>query len=128
MIRLTITLMHEEMVMNSQSGFPRYIVSLALPLLIALSPDAYAVKRILLVGDSWAQWPWNMGSYQSVLNYNYGTGTYEVEGTYTALGGTTADQWPTTLCPRKAPSLLRRDIPICRCWIGSTGRWPTGRP
>ncbi|HOQ88914.1 MAG TPA: hypothetical protein PLX03_02130, partial [Candidatus Hydrogenedentes bacterium] len=67
--------------------------------LLLLTPNAFAVKRILLVGDSWAQWPWVMGSYQSVLNYNYGPGTYEVEGTYTAIGGSTADGWANNAVP-----------------------------
>jgi len=58
-----------------------------------------AQKRILLIGDSWAQWPWNMGSFQSVLNYNFGSGTYEVEGTYTAIGGSTAAQWAADAVP-----------------------------
>jgi len=70
-------------------------VGAALVLLAGLlaASDAHAVRRILLVGDSWAQWPWKSGAYQQVLNYNYGTNVYEVYGAYTALGGTTAQGW-----------------------------------
>ncbi len=75
-----------------------FLLALAAMLLLA-APDASAAKRILLVGDSWAQWPWDMGAFQSVLNGVYGTNTYEVEGTYTALGGTTADQWAHNVVP-----------------------------
>lgn len=57
------------------------------------APDAAATKRILLVGDSWTGFPWKDKSFQSVLNYNFGRNTYEVEGTYTAIGGTTSDFW-----------------------------------
>lgn len=77
----------------------RLFLVLLLALLIGLAPNAMAVRRILLVGDSWAQWPWNMGSFQSVLNYNFGTNTYQVEGAYTALGGTTASTWASNAVP-----------------------------
>ncbi len=71
---------------------------LAIMLLFAV-PDASATKRILLVGDSWAQWPWKMGSFQSVLNSVFGTNVVEVEGTYTALGGSTAAGWAGNFVP-----------------------------
>ncbi|HQL96138.1 MAG TPA: hypothetical protein PL005_15790, partial [Candidatus Hydrogenedentes bacterium] len=61
--------------------------------------EAHAVKRILLVGDSWAQWPWDMGAFQAVLNGNYGAGVNEVEGEYTALGGSTAAGWAANFTP-----------------------------
>ena len=34
----------------------RLFLVLLLALLIGLAPNAMAVRRILLVGDSWAQW------------------------------------------------------------------------
>ena len=75
------------------------ILTLLAVALVLAAPNAFAVKRILLVGDSWTQWPLQMGAYQSVLDGNFGAGTYEVEGTYTALGGTTADEWAHNFVP-----------------------------
>ncbi|MBP9003639.1 MAG: hypothetical protein KBH78_08475 [Candidatus Hydrogenedentes bacterium] len=95
---------------------------------LVLSPDAFAVKRILLVGDSWAQWPWNMGSYQSVLNYNYGAGTYEVEGTYTAIGGSTVDMWANNAVPPESsfPSPPGyTNMPLLDRINWSLAQWPT---
>lgn len=95
---------------------------------LVLSPDAFAVKRILLVGDSWAQWPWNMGSYQSVLNYNYGAGTYEVEGTYTAIGGSTVDMWANNAVPPESsfPSPPGyTNMPLLDRINWSLAHWPT---
>jgi len=74
-------------------------VAVLLALLLCAAPDASATKRILLVGDSWAQWPWKMGAFQNVLNNVFGTNTYEVEGTYTALGGSTAAGWASNFVP-----------------------------
>ena len=75
--------------------FNRNTASIILCLFLALSmaDPAGAEKRIVLIGDSWTQFPWLDGSFQHVLDYNYGTGAYEVEGTYTAIGGTSAEQW-----------------------------------
>ena len=50
------------------SGKKTLLVVLAIALmLLAVMPEASATRRILLVGDSWAQWPWNMGAFQAVL-------------------------------------------------------------
>ncbi len=67
-------------------------------LLLPLLP-AHGAKRILLVGDSWTQWPYDMGSFQAALNHNFGAGVYEVEGEYTALGGSTAKGWAENFVP-----------------------------
>jgi hypothetical protein len=90
--------------------------------------DAYAVRRILLVGDSWAQFPWKLGSYQAVLNYNYGTGTYEVEGTYTAIGGSTVNQWANNAIPPESsfPSPPGyTNMPLLDRINWSLANWPT---
>ncbi|HPO14951.1 MAG TPA: hypothetical protein PLI09_16030, partial [Candidatus Hydrogenedentes bacterium] len=81
--------------------YPRFFLcSLILAGFIALSliPEAEAsTKRIVLIGDSWTQWPWNMGAFQEVLD---GTGTgAAVEGTYTAIGGTAALWWAQNAVP-----------------------------
>ena len=114
--------------MSKNSWLHRRFILLVLFFPVLLSPDAFAVKRILLVGDSWAQWPWKMGSYQAVLNYNYGTGTYEVEGTYTALGGTTADQWANNAVPPEStfPSPPGyTNMPMLDRVNWSLAHWPT---
>ncbi len=89
--------------MTFRSMRPKHSLAFLSAVLLLLSllfaPNALAVKRILLVGDSWAQWPWKMHSFQTVLNSNFGAGVYEVEGTYTALGGTTANSWATNAVP-----------------------------
>lgn len=95
---------------------------------LLIAPNATAVKRILLVGDSWAQWPWNMGAFQAVLNHNFGTNTYEVEGTYTALGGTTAANWANNDIPPESNFPSPPGHTNMRCldritW--SLNNWPT---
>lgn len=87
------------MTQQAYKNRPRILVLVLMALLLGLAPNAVAVRRILLVGDSWAQWPWDMGSFQSVLNNNFGTNTYQVEGSYTALGGTTASTWASNAIP-----------------------------
>ena len=101
---------------------------LLLVVFTVVSPDAFAVRRILLVGDSWAQWPWDMGSFQSVLNYNFGTNTYQVEGSYTALGGTTAASWASNAVPPEGtfPSPPgHTNMPSLNRITWSLNNWPT---
>ena len=84
-----------KVIIGAWTNSRRTVVLLGLALAVALlsAPDAAATKRILLVGDSWTAFPWSNNAYQSVLNYNFGNKTYEVEGAYTAIGGTTSRFW-----------------------------------
>lgn len=60
--------------------------------LIAITAPAIAQKRILIVGDSWAEQTWDQGAWPAVLN-TYGLSQWSAEGETTAIGGTTASVW-----------------------------------
>lgn len=68
------------------------VAVLTVVLLLTLGMQAYAQKRILLVGDSWAQQTWDNGAWPPVLS-TYGLSQWSVEGATTALGGSTASVW-----------------------------------
>jgi len=66
------------------------VLYLALVMVLVFSFGANAaVKRVLLVGDSWTQYPFKDGVFSYLLS-PYGV---EARGDNTALGGTTAIQW-----------------------------------
>ena len=71
-------------------ALPRLTFVLMVGVIALVATTASAEKRILLVGDSWTEFPWKDGAFQAVLDFNYGPNVYEVEGTYTAIGGTTS--------------------------------------
>jgi lysophospholipase L1-like esterase len=74
--------------------FPRpacTVLLIAVAMLIAGTAHAQT-KRILLVGDSWAEYTWDGNAWSPVLN-TYGLGQWDDEGSTTALGGTTASIW-----------------------------------
>lgn len=76
---------------NSNALFTRALA--ALLLVLALPGVALAdTPRIMLVGDSWAWYPWLSRSFQKALD-EAGLGEYEEVGMYTAIPGSTSKQW-----------------------------------
>jgi lysophospholipase L1-like esterase len=63
-------------------------------LLLAPSASAQGTERVLIVGDSWAEFTWVFGSLDRALD-RAGHGDKIAVGDVTALGGTTAEQWVT---------------------------------
>lgn len=87
------------MVLRSRSWSWRLALVLALVLVMTIASEAgAATKRVLLVGDSWAQIMWGYKTVRTVFQNN-GLGAYEEEGTYTCYGGTSAAQWAANLVP-----------------------------
>jgi len=69
-------------------------------LLLLAGSFMYAQKKILIVGDSWAETIWRANAFDAVLQeYGFQAGLTEggagskKEGTLTAIGGSRADQW-----------------------------------
>lgn len=75
--------------------FLRFISPLLLSLFV-LSPivSAQTTERVLVVGDSWAEFTWVYGSVDKALAFA-GHGDKIAVGDVTAIGGTTAEQWVT---------------------------------
>ncbi|MCC6142635.1 MAG: hypothetical protein IT368_02400, partial [Candidatus Hydrogenedentes bacterium] len=71
---------------------PRYALAVMAVAILAASPADGQTKRILLVGDSWAQYAWNGNAWSPVLD-TYGLSQWDDEGSTTAIGGTTASLW-----------------------------------
>lgn len=112
------------------------IAGAVLLLLGTLSHEAAAqTKRILLVGDSWAQQTWDNNAWPPVLS-TYGLSQWGVEGSTTAIGGTTAAVWtdPPALALIANAIAANPTIDIIHLSIGgndmlagqSLGGWHTG--
>lgn len=97
-----------------------------LAIMITMAPSATAqMPRILLVGDSWAEYVWNQRTIKNVLADNsmsyyegYNPGT---ESTKTAYGGTTAAWWisdPANLARIDAALAANPTIKIVHLSIG----------
>ncbi|MBP8132399.1 MAG: SGNH/GDSL hydrolase family protein, partial [Candidatus Hydrogenedentes bacterium] len=115
-------------------GVHSLLVAVFLLVLLTRAAEAQT-KRILLVGDSWAEYAWDDNAWPAVLS-TYGLSQWGAEGSTTAIGGTTASVWkdPGALALVQQALAANPTIDIIHLSLGgndmlagqAAGGWHTG--
>jgi len=99
------------------------LVVAALFLCVALiSEQAHAAKRVLLVGDSWAQLMWKYRSLSTQFKA-FGVGQHTEDGAQTAIGGTTAAFWAANTGTLQAQLRANPTIDCVNLVLGGNDLW-----
>lgn len=86
------------------------------------APGAHAAKRVLLVGDSWAQLMWKYKSLSTNFKA-FGVGQHTEDGSVTAIGGTTAAIWAANTGIIQQQLILNPTIDCVNLVLGGNDLW-----
>ncbi|HOE66893.1 MAG TPA: hypothetical protein PLO62_10250 [Candidatus Hydrogenedentes bacterium] len=98
------------------------VVAVALVVMLGIATSAHAAKRVLLVGDSWAQLMWKYKSLSTNFK-SFGVGFATEDGTFTAIGATTAAFWAGNIGSIQAQLAANPTIDCVDLVIGGNDMW-----